>query len=189
MDIKSPVPDEWQSGLRAGALADWICRADNGHGVALGADLWVWVTLDELPRFHTEVERVERLLVELADLETHSFGKGPRRPVGGNVVPAVHSPNLNGASYGAGSALARLAPATWHYVARSRATGSYQGDDLLGCGWTIAPTPAGAALNNWARAIAQPDLPAFWDRLQDRKRRWAQYKGGISGAGAWLVGF
>lgn len=169
MNSASIVPAEWQGGKRALALADWICRMAHG-GVMIGADLWVWVTLDELPRFYTEVVAVESLLARLADL--------PRGPSGGWGAP------------GAGAALTRLSMAPWHYVMRSRRASGSPADDLVGYGWTVAAGPTGQALAAWAAELARPAEAGYWERLQARRAAFLKYQATQGpGTGAWLVGF
>ena len=150
---------EWQRGnTLALDLADWILRMEQGWSYAVGADLWVWVTLREGDRFATDVERVERLLGILTDSTPQQVGKSYVQVPKGGKLPPTGRAAREGLIYGAGSALAWGAASPWHYVMRSRRCQAFVGDDLISYALTIAPTPAGAALAAWAEAYAQ-DAP------------------------------
>ena len=193
------VPDH-AAGWRAGRtlaldLADWVVSLEDGYKFSVGADLWVWITLREGHHFRTEASAVEDFLAHLCDAESAQRGKSyGYEPRGGRVAPTGRAAR-EGLVYGAGSALAWAAPAPWHYVARSRASSPVARDELLGRSLTIAPTEAGAALANWARAYAAPgsgeDRWAKLDeRNRERKRLWREYKAANSpGAEHWQVGF
>ena len=198
---------EWQRGnTLALDLADWILRMEQGWSYAVGADLWVWITLREGDRFATDVERVERLLGVLTNSTPQQVGKNYQHtPRGGKVAPTGRAARES-LTYGEGSALAWGAASPWHYVMRSRRCQAYVGDDLIGYALTIAPTPAGAALAAWAEAYAQDALrePAEatenaqpqdrlsgWSaRLKERRALWRAYKTRTGvGAEGWQVGF
>ena len=198
---------EWSGGnTLALDLADWILRMEQGWSYAVGADLWVWITLREGYQFTTDIERVEKLLQVLTDSTPQQVGKTyvPTHR-GGRVAPTGRGAR-EGLVYGEGSALAWAASAPWHYVVRSRRCQAYVGDDLIGYSLTIAPTPAGAALAAWAEAYAQDalrtpveavedaqpqDRLAGWAaRLKERRALWRQYKARVGiGAEGWQVGF
>jgi hypothetical protein len=194
------VPDRaasWRAGRTLALdLADWVVSLEDGYRFLVGADLWVWITLREGHSFRTEASAVEDFLAHLCDAESvqrgRSYGYEPR---GGRVAPTGRAAR-EGLVYGAGSALAWAAPAYWHYVARSRASSPVARDELLGRSLTIAPTEAGAALANWARAYAAPEVPGKdrWapldERNRERKKLWRAYKWANSpGAEHWQVGF
>ena len=134
---------EWQRGnTLALDLADWILRMEQGWSYAVGADLWVWITLREGDRFTTDVERVEHLLGTLTDSTPQQVGKNyVQVPRGGKAV-ATGRAAREGLTYGADSALAWGAASPWHYVMRSRRCQAFVGDDLIGYALTIAPTTA-----------------------------------------------
>jgi len=201
--LRQPPPHvlDRAAGWRAGRtlaldLADWVVSLEDGYRFLVGADLWVWITLREGHSFRTEASAVEDFLAHLCDAESVQRGKSyGYEPRGGRVVPTGRVAR-EGLVYGAGSALAWAAPAPWHYVARSRALSPVARDELLGRSLTIAPTEAGAALANWARAYAAPEVPGAdrWapldERNRERKRLWRTYKAASGpGAEAWQVGF
>ena len=195
------VPDR-AAGWRAGRtlaldLADWVVSLEDGYRFSVGADLWVWITLREGHSFRTEASAVEDFLAHLCDAENVQRGKSyGYEPRGGRVAPTGRAAR-EGLVYGVGSALAWAAPAPWHYVARSRASSPVARDELLGRSLTIAPTEAGAALANWARAYAAPGSDSDtdrWERLsarcRERRELWRAYKAASGpGAEAWQVGF